>query len=164
MSAKLSRILFATDLSENSFFAFGHVVDLAKMSGAEIHILHVVEPLSEDAKITLLLFIQDEQKRNAAMASRVEPARARLTKRQDEFWGGLSDADRKVRDQIVSMEVVEGHAAEKILSSADSKKCDLIVIGTHQHGFSHTFLGSTAKRILRRARIPTLIVPHQGGM
>ncbi len=38
--------------------------------------------------------------------------------------------------------------------------CDLIVLGAHDHGFSHTFLGTVAKRVLRRSKIPTLIVPN----
>lgn len=161
MSTKISRILFATDLSDNSYFAFRHAVALAHLSGAEIHVLHVVEPLSDDAKTTLLLFVQDEKKRQEAMASRIEPARVRLQERQDKFWGEVEEAECKVRDQIVALDVVEGYAAEEILSRANANSCDLIVLGTHQHGFSHTFLGSTAKRVLRRSRVPTLIVPHQ---
>ena len=162
MSPALNRILFATDLSRNCYFAFRHVVMLAKLSGAEIHNLHVVEPLSEDARVTLSIFVQDDEKRKEALANRMGPAKERLEQRQDRFWAEeVSEEDRHVRDQIVSLEIIEGHAAETILRRAEEKKCDLIVLGTHEHGFSHTFLGSTAKRVLRRAGIPTLIVPYR---
>ncbi|WP_459918787.1 universal stress protein [Desulfocicer niacini] len=36
---------------------------------------------------------------------------------------------------------------------------DLIVMGTHEKGVSHTFLGTVAKRVLQRSRTPALIVP-----
>ena len=44
-------------------------------------------------------------------------------------------------------------------SGGENLGCDLIVIGSHEHGVSHTFLGSIAKRVLRRTRIPALVVP-----
>lgn len=161
MSTEINRILFATDLSRNSYHAFKYAVALAKMSGAEIHELHVVEPLSDDAKITLTIFMQDEQEREKALSSRVEPVKAEFKKRIDQFWDEMPQEDQVVRKQVVAAEVVEGHVADQILSNAESKNCDIIVLGAHQHGISHTFLGSTAKRVMRRARVPTLIVPYK---
>ena len=159
MSTEIKRILFATDMSRNSYFAFKYAVAMAKMSGAEIYELHVVEPLSDDARITLTIFVQDEKEREKALASRATPAKEEFKKRIDQFWKDMPAEDQKVRKQVVSAEVVEGHVADQILSYAQANHCDIIVLGAHQHGISHTFLGSTAKRVLRRARIPTLVVP-----
>jgi len=36
---------------------------------------------------------------------------------------------------------------------------DLIVMGTHEKGMLHSFLGSVAKNVLSRSHIPMLIVP-----
>ena len=56
--------------------------------------------------------------------------------------------------------VSTGHAAEEILSTADEKECDLIVLGTHGKGFlAHTFLGSVASAVLHRTRKPVFIIP-----
>ena len=70
-----------------------------------------------------------------------------------------SEEDLRVRDQIKSVTVCESYPAEQILKSAKEHNCDLIIMGSHEHGLSHTFLGSVAKRVLRRSHVPTLIVP-----
>ena len=49
MIPQIKKILYATDLSKNSEYAFYYSVDLAKKYGGEIVILHAVEPLSERA-------------------------------------------------------------------------------------------------------------------
>jgi nucleotide-binding universal stress UspA family protein len=47
---------------------------------------------------------------------------------------------------------------------ADELNCDMIIMGTHAKGFiAHTFLGSTAKRVLRRTRKPVFIIPMPKG-
>jgi nucleotide-binding universal stress UspA family protein len=155
----IKSVLYATDLSENSGYSFRHATYVAKLTGADLHVLHVVEPLSDDAKTAFMLFLQDEKQRREAFANRLEQARTQLREFQDRFWAQKSADDLKVRDQIKTLEIVEGAAAEEILKHAKKHACDLIVLGSDQHGISHTFLGTTAKRVLRRSRIPTLIVP-----
>ncbi len=60
----------------------------------------------------------------------------------------------------VSIEVCEGYPAEVILSKAQELNCDEIIMGTHSKGIiANTFLGSTAKRVLRRTRKPVFIIP-----
>lgn len=67
-------------------------------------------------------------------------------------------------DKVISIKVCEGFPAEKILSKAEEHKCDKIVMGTHSKGIiANTFLGSTAKRVLRRTRRPVFIVPLPKG-
>jgi len=161
MSFEFKRILFATDLSRNSYFAFERAVALSKVSGAEIHMLHVVEPLSDDAKTTIRMFIQDPAERATAIKRRIEPVREEMKERQDKFWSEVSEGDRGLRERVASIDIIEGYPAEEILRRAEEKGCDVIIMGAHEHGISHTFLGSTAKRVLRRSRIPTLIVPHK---
>lgn len=161
MTPSIKRILFATDLSRNSSYAFRHAVGLAKATGAEIRVLHVCETLSDDAKLTLMMFIQDDVARHEALSRRVEMTRQALAERQESFWKAVPAGDRKLRDQIVAVDVVEGFPAEEILRHATDHDCDLIVLGAHEHAVSHTFLGSVAKRVLRRAKIPSLVVPNR---
>ncbi len=159
MKPAITNILFATDMSENSTYALHHTASLAQITGAELHILHVSEALSSEARMTIQMFIQDKEERRKALSERMSVSKAALAKRQQSFWDGLADEDQAIREQIASIEVIEGHPAEAILRRADDLKCDLIVLGAHDHGITHTFLGTVAKRVLRRARIPTLIVP-----
>jgi nucleotide-binding universal stress UspA family protein len=45
MIPQIKKILFATDLSKNSAYAFYYAVHMAKRDEAKIVILHAVEPL-----------------------------------------------------------------------------------------------------------------------
>jgi len=68
------------------------------------------------------------------------------------------------KDITISIEICEGFPAEEILSSADELNCDAIIMGTHSKGIiANTFLGSTAKRVLRRTRKPVFIIPLPKG-
>jgi nucleotide-binding universal stress UspA family protein len=50
----------------------------------------------------------------------------------------------------------------EVLAQADRLGSDLIVIGTHgRSGFQRLFLGSTAEKVLRKARCPVMTVPPQ---
>ena len=124
-----------------------------------MHVLHVVEELSTDAKVTIQGFLMDAGKRHEALEERVRTIRSEVMKQQDTFWSQQTPEDRKVRDRIKSVDVVESYPAEEILKTSVKLGCDLIVMGAHEKGLSHTFLGGVAKSVLRRSRVPTLIVP-----
>ena len=163
MTPSITNILFATDLSRNSTHALVYAASLAQASGAEIHVLHANEPLSEDARVTLDMFVLNDATRQTAATRRHEMVREVLAKCQADFWASFEGEDAKIRAQVASVEVTDGYPAEVILRRSKELNCDLIVLGAHDHGFSHTFLGSVAKRVLRRSEIPTLIVPYLGG-
>lgn len=160
MKPTVTHILFTTDLSKNSTYALRHAASMARATDAKLHVLHVMEPLSEDARITIQMFVQDKSSRQDALNMRKRHTKEVLAERQKNFWAALPKEDQSIRKQIASIEVVEGHPAEVILRRSKELGCDLIVLGAHDHGFSHTFLGSVAKRVLRRATVPTLIVPY----
>ena len=161
MKPTITHILFATDLSRNSTYALRHAAGLAEATGAKLHILHVAEPLSDDALITMRMFIQDTSSREEMLKTRHAHAKEVLTERQKGFWAAMPEADRAIQEQVESIEIIDGYPAEAILRRAEELKCDLIVLGSHDHGFSHTFVGSVAKRVLRRATVPTLVVPYR---
>ena len=159
MQHDIKNLLYSTDLSQNSHIAFGYAAYLAKLTGADLHLLHVLEKLSDDAAFTLQAYLLDEKKRHDIIDLRVDKARKLLDQRQEDFWAAQSEEDQKVRSQIKSVTVCESYPAEEILKSARKHDCDLIVMGSHERGLSHTFLGSVAKSVLRRSHVPTLIVP-----
>ncbi len=159
MLPNIRKILYNTDLSDNAGYAFRYAVYLAKKTGAEIHVMHVVEELSSDAKITLQSYMLDANQRNQMLYGRVDTAKQRLTERLEAFWKQAKKEDRQVKKQIASVSVCESYPPEAILKKSVEIDCDLIVMGTHEKGLTHTFLGSVAKSVLHRSRIPTLIVP-----
>lgn len=159
MLPEINKILYSTDLSKSSTTVFEQVIYLAKKTGAEIHILHVVERLSSDAKMTLESYVMDSKSRHSVLQERSVLAKKKLEERQEYFWNRLNDDERDVRNQIKSIEIIEAYPAETILKTSRKLDVDLIVMGTHEKGMLHSFLGSVAKNVLSRSHIPMLIVP-----
>ena len=54
--------------------------------------------------------------------------------------------------------VVYGPPKDQILKLADAVEADLIIIASHQPGFSTYLLGSTAAAVVRHANCPVLVV------
>lgn len=162
MKQTITHILCATDLSRHSAFTMCHAANIAASTGAKLHMVHAVQPMSEDARVTMQIFMQATGgSTEAAVKARHDHARALMAERQKEFWSHVEEEGREIRDLVDSIELIDGYPAEVILRRAAELKCDLIVIGAHEHGFSQTFLGSVAKRVLRRSPIPTLVVPYR---
>ena len=159
MQHAIKNLLYSTDLSKNAPIAFGYAAYLAKLTGADIHILHVLARLSDDAAFAIQVYVQDDRQRRDMLAKRGERAQKILDEQLEAFWAAQDDEDKKIRSQIKSITVCESYPAEEILKASRKHRCDLIVMGSHERGVSHTFLGSVAKSVLRRSHVPTLIVP-----
>ena len=162
MMPDIQKILYATDLSKNAAYAFRYAIYLAKKLDAEIVILHVVEKMSPDARIALEAYL-DIKDRKKIYEERVRHAVDRIEKRLNTFCEKELQSDPDCRDKVASIEVCEGYPAEEILKQLEKLNCDAIVMGAHEKGFTHTFLGSVAKSVLRRSRKPTFIVPLPRG-
>ena len=154
MTLKIKKILYATDLSKNSSFAFLYATDMARRHDAKIVMLNAIEPIP--AYAAAYTGVTDELKRKQQEET-VEEIKTRL-----------GDFCRKAEAQIgppcielVSKILVpRGHPPEEILNAADEEGCDLIVLGTHGKGFlAHTFLGSVSSAILNRTQKPVFIIP-----
>lgn len=159
MLVNIEKILYATDLSIGSSEAFKYAAFLAKSTGADIHILHVLEKLSSEAKLTLETYVMDTDSRKECLEGRLGHAQDKLRCRQDEFWDAVEEQDRSTREQIKSINIVESHPTEAILNLSKDLGVDMVVMGTHEKGFMETFLGSVAKKVLACSRIPVLAVP-----
>ncbi|MGD0238570.1 MAG: universal stress protein [Syntrophorhabdales bacterium] len=159
MIPQIKKILYATDLTKNSAYAFYFASDLAQKNDAQIVILHSIEPISAQ------VYLEAGSEGEAAMR------RGREGARQDdvaEIKTHLEEFCRKVESQtglpcasLVSDVIVkEGYPVEEILNTADEKECDVIVLGTHGKGWlSREFLGSVARSVIERTRKPTFLIP-----
>ena len=57
-------------------------------------------------------------------------------------------------------QIAEGGALSALLDQVKEKHADLVVLGSHGHGaIAALLLGSVAEGMLRKAVVPTLIVP-----
>jgi len=160
MLPKIRKILYSTDLSSGSYVALEQALVIAKETGAEIYILHLVEKLSDDARFALETYVMDSKDRYQILKERTKNAHQRLQDGLESFWKEHPD-EQEVRQRILSIHIAEAYPAEAILRVSEDKEVDLIVMGTHEKGMMHTFLGSVAKNVLSRSHIPVLVVPLQ---
>jgi nucleotide-binding universal stress UspA family protein len=159
MIPQIKRILYTTDLSDNSTGVFKYAMNSAKKYDARIIILHVSEPLSDTVNAVTLTYLKEGQL-NKISEERLGYARDRIQKQLKIICEKELENDPKCADRVESIELCEGFAPEVILKKADEFDCDVIVMGTHGKGFiRNTFLGSTSKRVLRRTRKPAFIIP-----
>ncbi|MCV2402410.1 universal stress protein [Marinomonas sp. C2222] len=159
MMLQVSKILYCTDLSKGAEEAFKYAAFLSKCTKADIHILHVVEKLSSEARMTLETYVMDSDQRKGMLKARKEQALQVLKEKQEEFWDSVPLEDLKVRNYVKSLDIVESFPMEAILGKSKALSADLIVMGTHEKGLVETFLGSVARNVLARSRIPVLVVP-----
>ena len=134
-------------------------MDAARKHGAQIVILHVLEPLSPTAEM-LISYHLGKDKRDAMLTERIDYLMEQIRLRLKHFIEKELEDDAEPDALVEKVAVCQGFPVEEILKKADALECDMIVMGTHGKGIiKNTFLGSTARRLLRRARKPVFIVP-----
>ena len=154
MTLEIKKILYATDLSKNSSFAFFYATDMARRHNAKIVMLHAIEPIP--AYAAAYTGITDELKRKQQEET-VEEIRTRLG---DFCRKAEAEIGPPCVDLVSKILVPRGHPPEEILNAADKEGCDMIVLGTHGKGFlAHTFLGSVSSAVLNRTQKPVFIIP-----
>lgn len=159
MIPSIHKILYSTDMSENSRRAFDYAVSLAERYDAEIVILHVIELLSSSTQLQVSSYIgsetwekiQQEKEHNL-----FEETRGRL-RAFCEQSSAAAKVGCPVDDNIL---VKKGIPMETILEVSKTIDADLIVMGTHGYGLVRdALMGGTVRHVLRRSLRPVLIVP-----
>jgi nucleotide-binding universal stress UspA family protein len=159
MIPKIQKILYTTDLSPNSDYAFRYAINTAKYHNANIVILHVLEEISETALAMLSSDLVGAQRKKIS-----EETVNQIKDRLKLFCEKELNNDPDCAKRVESVAVMEGYPAEIILREADQLNCDVIVMGSHGKGIiNQTFLGSVTKRVLRRTRKPVFIIPLPKG-
>ena len=159
MIPKITKILYATDLTKNSAYAFFYAADMAKRHNAKIVILHSIAPVhlrySDEGAFSAEGILKKAKEQEQKME--IEE----INKRLQEFCKKVEIQTGPPCVELVSKILVPlGHPVEEILKAADEESCDAIVLGTHGKGFlKQTFLGSVAGSVLERTRKPVFIIP-----
>jgi nucleotide-binding universal stress UspA family protein len=151
---QIKKILYATDLSKNSSYAFLYATDMAKRFNATVIILHAIEPIPPFAEV--YTGMTDEMKRKQQ-----EETEKEIKKHLQDFCNKAEAQIGSPCVELISKILVpRGHPPEEILTAADEEGCDVIVLGTHGKGFlAHTFLGSVSNAVLQRTRKPVFVIP-----
>jgi len=155
MIPRISKILYATDLSKNSAYAFRYAVNTAEKHNAKITILYVLAP---SRFVVELDFLTDE----ARMFANAEQTQADKIKGRLEGVIQKEQKDRpeSLANRIAGIEILEGDPADTIMQKAEDMNADVLIMGTHSKGLiAQAFLGSVASQVLQQIRIPVFIIP-----
>ena len=151
MIPKIKKILYTTDLSDNSTYVFRYALNSAQMHGAKMDMLHVLKPITGTFPGEGLWVVPQKK----------EDVLKKIRKRLNDLVNHeFKDDPAKMKKYISSIEVVEGDPVIEILRKADETKPDILIMGTHGKGIvSQTFLGSVVASVLQHTRIPVFVIP-----
>ena len=134
------RILAALDHTEADDVLLPHIRDLARLTGAEVLLVHVADGWAARNFDRLNLVESEEIREDRAYLERTAAA--------------LRDTGLTVH-----MRLAMGDPPREILKLADEEQCDLIAMTTHGHRLIGDILfGSTIEYVRHRCKAPLLVV------
>jgi universal stress protein A len=142
---RLRTLLAPVDFSNYSAKALDYVRAFAAQFGAEVVLVHVVEPTVIPDNFGIVPPSYEE-----VGTALVKAAEVRLSRLAEEV---------SAKSGTVRQVVRTGRAPWEIVRVAEEVEADLIVITTHGYtGLKHVLMGSTAELIVRHAPCPVLTV------
>jgi len=150
MASVKNCILVPLDFSEQSLIALGQAQSLARISRADLVLMHVIE----DPFFSMPLF-----NRSAVEAKAVEK------KVQSELLKQAKAIHEKTGIHVDTL-IANGKVYEEIQKAAKRLKCRLILMGTNGRSGIRKFIGSNALRLVREAPCPVITIrgkKHRAG-
>lgn len=141
-------ILLATDGSAIAERAAAFAVDLARVHGAKLTALYVVDPypfigIGESNPHGFQAYMSAAQECAAHAHARIK---------------ALCETEGAAV-QVTPLTVEDAAAYRGIVDAASSESADLVVVGSHgRTGLSRVILGSVAARVVAEAPVPVLVV------
>ncbi len=145
MNLHIKKILVPTDFSETGMLAIEHGAMLARLTKAEMILVHVLSlnPYYFEIPDNFML-IENWDEMHKLLKQR------------------LTDEAQKINlgDGILPRCIITtGRAAHEIMRIAQEEKTDLIIMGTHgAKGFEELFLGSNAHKVVNLASCPVITI------
>jgi nucleotide-binding universal stress UspA family protein len=151
---RFSRILLPYDGKEMSDKALEEAIKFAKQLGSNITILYVIDERYARPS-AVFSFLRDETKLNEA---KKELRRVLLSAAEKMLEEKLSKLKQNGITAVI--EVAYGAPSEEILKFAESKKFDMIIMGSRSlKSFKKIrALGSVARRVSELSEIPLMLV------
>jgi nucleotide-binding universal stress UspA family protein len=146
----MKTLLVPLDFSDVSETVLASAGNLAVPLGAKIVLLHIVEPIATYVPVGASMDV---------MAAAPPPLETEDIKVPQQRLEKLAEPLRAQGAEVEAVSLV-GLAVDDILAEAESRKVDVIVLGSHGHGaLYHLFSGSVVTGVLKRSSCPVLVVP-----
>ena len=142
---EFNTILFATDFSESSDYAFGKALTLARKFNARLLVLHVInEPVDlRGFYVPHISFDKLEEEIEEGAQKMMEKFCRTHIRDYDNFESFI----------------VPGIPYDEVIKKAVAESADLIVMGTHgRTGLDHVLFGSTAEKVVRKSPVPVMTI------
>jgi len=141
-------ILFATDFSEGSDFAFKPALALARKFDGKLLVVHIInEPV--DLRGFYVPHISFDK-----LEEEIEQGAEKLMEK-------FCHAHMKDFSNYETF-VLPGIPYDEIIKKAVEFNADLIVLGTHgRTGLDHVLFGSTAEKVVRKSPVPVMTIRIQ---
>lgn len=144
------RILAPVDFSVHSINAVGYAQELAAAYEAEVHLVHVIDP------------VLNEQLQETGIKHRAE-AEDDVMRRARKRLQWLSREVRGPEGLTYDYHVVIGYPPEQIHALAEEQNADLIVMASHgMTGLKRFPMGSVTERIVTTAHCPVFVTKPFG--
>ncbi|MGB2401884.1 MAG: universal stress protein [Akkermansiaceae bacterium] len=143
----MKEIIAAVDFSDVSETVLNTAINLTRALEGRLHLVHVVE-----AEPTYAAYGFSPDDFPAMHEIQVESASRANIK--------LSKMVKEASIGDIQIKVIKGQPLHALLRYAEEVGGDMLVLGSHGHGFlSSLLLGSVAEGCVRKAKLPALIVP-----
>jgi nucleotide-binding universal stress UspA family protein len=142
------RILVPVDGSLTSDAGLAEAIKLAKLTGARLQLLHVVDDMP------FVLGTEGFGTMSADIVGMIKEAGMAVLTRSRAVVEKFG-----VPVETVLFDSFEGRLSQRVAEQAVAWKADLLVLGTHgRRGVQRMVLGSGAEQILRSSPVPVLLV------
>ena len=140
----MKKLLVPCDGSDSALRAVRHAaIEAAAGSAAEIHLLHVIEPMTPITLAEAFSAQRLDERFPPQAAEALEPAIAVLAQAGVKY----------------SLHCLFGEPATQIAAHARAAGCHAIIMGTHGRGaFANLMIGSVATQVVKLADIPVTLV------
>jgi nucleotide-binding universal stress UspA family protein len=137
------KILVALEHSPADATILAHATDLARLTGAELLLVHVADGWAARHFDQLSLRESEEMKDDRAYLERVQ-------------------ADLQSRGLVVQSQLAKGDPANELIRVAEEASVDLIAMSTHGHRFiADVLFGTTVSKVRHLVKIPVLLLRAQ---
>jgi nucleotide-binding universal stress UspA family protein len=159
MSHNIRRILCTIGMRGNCDNVLEQGVRLAFATGASLDILHVVKTIADDVMNTLKATIRDRDVLGSLIDQRTSQSSSALAAEIEAFWIRKPELKEMMKDRVVELSVLEGDPASVICHYAKRGNFDMIVMAAHKKTYLATYAGKVTKGVIKRAKVPVVIVP-----
>ena len=156
------KILYATDMADDSIFAFHYAMRMSLDCNAHLTIIYVTPDEIEEMSANMSYDLSSHYDKEYLDTFN----RDIITKSKEMLVKKINDQCKKINKQLSGCSVMPqvtirtGDPVEQILLEAETDESDLIVIGSRGHSlFDNILIGSVAGGVVKKSGVPVITVP-----